>query len=121
MLFGYHPVAQALMGTFFTWFVTAMGAATVVLLELSSDEAFKAKFLDGMLGFAAGVMLAASYWSLLAPGKVACSTTRQAGSSRQAVVVALKRRQVRTGRPRLLLLRCCRLARRGGAQISVFC
>lgn len=56
------PVWQALLATCFTWFVTALGAATVFFFKQVSR-----KLLDGMLGFAAGVMIAASYWSLLAP------------------------------------------------------
>lgn len=57
-----HPVLQALLATCFTWALTALGAAFVFLLREPSK-----KVLDAMLGFAAGVMLAASYWSLLAP------------------------------------------------------
>jgi len=57
-----HPVLQTLLATGFTWAMTALGAATVFLTREVSR-----KLLDGMLGFAAGVMLAASYWSLLAP------------------------------------------------------
>lgn len=57
-----HPVLQALMATLFTWFVTALGAAVVFFFQTINR-----KVLDGMLGFAAGVMIAASYWSLLAP------------------------------------------------------
>jgi len=57
-----HPVAQALCATLFTWFMTAAGAAMVFPFKT-----IKRKVLDGMLGFAAGVMIAASYWSLLAP------------------------------------------------------
>lgn len=53
---------QALLGTFFTWGLTAAGAALVFVF--SSGQR---RILDGSLGFAAGVMLAASYWSLLAP------------------------------------------------------
>lgn len=56
------PVLQAFLATLFTWFLTALGAATVFLTRDISQ-----KVLDGMLGFAAGVMIAASYWSLLAP------------------------------------------------------
>lgn len=56
------PVMQALAGTLFTWLVTALGAAVVFLAREVNR-----KFLDMMLGFAAGVMIAASYWSLLAP------------------------------------------------------
>lgn len=58
----YGPVVQALFGTLFTWGVTALGAAGVFL-----SKEINRKLLDGMLGFAAGVMIAASYWSLLAP------------------------------------------------------
>lgn len=57
-----HPVVQALMATCFTWFMTAAGAAVVF-----GFKTINRKLLDGMLGFAAGVMIAASYWSLLAP------------------------------------------------------
>ena len=57
-----HPVMQALLATIFTWFMTALGAALVFPVKQMSR-----KVLDGMLGFAAGVMIAASYWSLLAP------------------------------------------------------
>lgn len=57
-----HPIYQALLGTCFTWFVTALGAAMVFFFKTINR-----KVLDGMLGFAAGVMTAASFWSLLAP------------------------------------------------------
>jgi ZIP family zinc transporter len=56
------PVLQALVATLFTWFVTALGAATVFIFK-----SINKKVLNGMLGFAAGVMIAASFWSLLAP------------------------------------------------------
>ncbi len=59
---GLNPVLQALLATIFTWGVTALGAA-VVFLTVN----FSKKILDVMLGFAGGVMIAASYWSLLAP------------------------------------------------------
>lgn len=58
----FNPVTQALLATLFTWAVTAAGAAVVFLVRDMSR-----KMLDGMLGFAAGVMIAASFWSLLAP------------------------------------------------------
>lgn len=58
----YSPPIQALIATLFTWGVTALGAAAVFLFKT-----FNQKLLDGMLGFAAGVMIAASFWSLLAP------------------------------------------------------
>jgi len=59
---GLHPVVQALLATCFTWLMTAAGAAAVFTAKDVSR-----KVLDSMLGFAAGVMIAASYWSLLAP------------------------------------------------------
>ncbi|MBN1836169.1 MAG: ZIP family metal transporter, partial [Spirochaetales bacterium] len=57
-----NPVLQALVGTCFTWGLTALGAGLVFFFK-----SIKKKVLDGMLGFASGVMIAASYWSLLAP------------------------------------------------------
>jgi ZIP family zinc transporter len=57
-----HPVTQAVIATCFTWFMTCLGAAVVFFFKT-----FSRKLLDGMLGFAAGVMIAASFWSLLAP------------------------------------------------------
>ena len=59
----FHPVTQALIATLFTWAMTAAGAAVVIFTRTISN-----KLLDSMLGFAAGVMIAASFWSLLAPG-----------------------------------------------------
>ncbi len=59
---GLHPVYQALIATLFTWFMTAAGAGLVFFFKTIKRNA-----LDAMLGFAAGVMIAASYWSLLAP------------------------------------------------------
>lgn len=59
---GLNPVLQALIATLFTWFVTGLGAGLVFFFKTINR-----KVLDGMLGFAAGVMIAASYWSLLAP------------------------------------------------------
>jgi ZIP family zinc transporter len=56
------PVQQALLATLFTYGVTALGAALVFFFKT-----IKREILDGMLGFAAGVMIAASYWSLLSP------------------------------------------------------
>ncbi len=59
----FSPVMQALIATLFTWGVTAAGAALVFF-----TKAVNQKVMDSMLGFAAGVMIAASFWSLLAPG-----------------------------------------------------
>ena len=58
----FPPITQALFATFFTWGVTAFGAALVF-----TTRTFNQKVLDWLLGFAGGVMIAASYWSLLAP------------------------------------------------------
>lgn len=58
----YNPVLQALLATLFTWGVTALGASPVFFAKTVNQ-----KLMDGMLGMAAGVMIAASYWSLLAP------------------------------------------------------
>ncbi len=57
-----HPVLQALMATCFTWFLTALGATLVFFFKK-----IERNILNSMLGFAAGVMIAASFWSLLAP------------------------------------------------------
>ncbi|QHI68967.1 ZIP family metal transporter [Tichowtungia aerotolerans] len=57
-----NPVLQALLATLFTWGVTALGAAPVFFAKSINQ-----KLMDGLLGMAAGVMIAASYWSLLAP------------------------------------------------------
>ncbi len=59
----FSPVQQALIATLFTWGVTAAGAGLVFFTKKVNF-----KLMDSMLGFAAGVMIAASFWSLLAPG-----------------------------------------------------
>lgn len=56
------PVLAALYATLFTWFLTAFGASFVFFFKTMNRAV-----LDGMLGFTGGVMVAASYWSLLAP------------------------------------------------------
>lgn len=56
------PIWMALIATAFTWSVTALGAATVFFFKTVNR-----KVLDVMMGFSAGVMIAASFWSLLAP------------------------------------------------------
>jgi len=58
----YSHVVQALFGTLFTYSVTMLGAALVFFFKKINR-----KVLDGMLGFASGVMIAASFFSLLAP------------------------------------------------------
>ena len=61
MQFGH--VTQALLATLFTWGVTAAGASLVFFTRTVNQ-----KLMDSLLGFAAGVMIAASFWSLIAPG-----------------------------------------------------
>jgi len=67
------PITQALLGTLFTWFLTALGSGMVFFFKTINR-----KVLDGMLGSAAGVMIAASFWSLLAP---AIEMTEAAGGT----------------------------------------
>lgn len=62
MIEGYSPVVQTLLATLFTWGMTAVGSGVVFFFK-----GFKRSFLDGSLGFASGVMVAASFWSLLLP------------------------------------------------------
>lgn len=57
-----NPVWQALLATTFTWGVTALGALTVCFFKNLNK-----KVLNTILGFSAGVMIAASFWSLLSP------------------------------------------------------
>ena len=57
-----HPITQALLAGTFTWAVTALGAAAVFTTK-KVDQ----KVLDAMFGFAGGIMIAASFWSLLSP------------------------------------------------------
>lgn len=56
------PVIQATLAGLFTWGMTALGASAVIFFKTINKKA-----LNAMLGFAAGVMIAASFWSLLAP------------------------------------------------------
>ncbi len=57
-----NPVFLAFVATLGTWFITALGAAVVLF-----TKRFSQKHLDASLGMAAGVMIAASFWSLLKP------------------------------------------------------
>lgn len=57
------PVLAAFYATVFTWGLTALGAGLVFFFKSMNRGV-----LDGMLGFTGGVMIAASFWSLLAPG-----------------------------------------------------
>lgn len=59
---GISHILQALLASVFNWGMTALGAALVFFTQRINQ-----KLLDVMLGFSGGVMLAASYWSLLAP------------------------------------------------------
>jgi len=61
-LLNYNPVLLALGATLFTWFLTALGSSMVFFFK-----SINKKILNSMLGFAAGVMIAASFWSLLKP------------------------------------------------------
>lgn len=56
------PVMQGFTGSMFTWFVTALGASMVFFIKDVNRG-----FMDTLMGFTAGVMLAASFWSLLNP------------------------------------------------------
>lgn len=58
-----NPVILSLLATLFTWGVTALGASLVFFFKKVNRNV-----MDAMLGFAAGVMIAASFWSLLDPG-----------------------------------------------------
>ena len=56
------PVMQTLLATIFTWGVTALGAAIVFFFKKVNKT-----LMDALLGFAAGVMIAASFFSLISP------------------------------------------------------
>lgn len=58
-----NPIIGALLATLFTWTVTALGSSIVFFFKKVNKNV-----MDAMLGFAAGVMIAASFWSLLSPG-----------------------------------------------------
>ena len=58
-----NPIKGAFIATLFTWGLTALGASLVFFVKTMNRT-----FLDAMLGFTGGVMVAASFWSLLAPG-----------------------------------------------------
>lgn len=61
-LLDYNPILLALFATLFTWSLTALGSSMVFFFK-----SINKKVLNSMLGFAAGVMIAASFWSLLKP------------------------------------------------------
>lgn len=56
------PVVQSFIATTFTWGITALGALVVCFFKEINK-----KILDTILGFSAGVMIAAAFWSLIAP------------------------------------------------------
>jgi len=60
-----NPVLQAFIATLFTWFVTLLGATIVFFFKNINKN-----LMDSMLGFAAGIMIAASFFSLLSPAIV---------------------------------------------------
>ncbi len=68
------PITQALIATLFTWGITALGAAMVFFFKEINRNV-----LNGMLGFAAGVMMAASFWSLLNPAIIMAQESGIAG------------------------------------------
>lgn len=57
-----NPILQAMLATLFTWSITAIGASFVYFFKKINKN-----IMDGMLGFAGGVMIAASFFSLIAP------------------------------------------------------
>lgn len=57
-----NPVVQSFIATIFTWGITALGALVVCFFKEINK-----KVLDTILGFSAGVMIAAAFWSLIAP------------------------------------------------------
>src|SRR6056297_465077 len=61
-LLEYNPVLLAFVATLFTWGLTALGSSMVFFFKSLNQ-----KVLNAMLGFSAGVMIAASFWSLLQP------------------------------------------------------
>ncbi len=67
-----HPVCQGLLATLFTYSITALGAAVVFLFKKVPQ-----KILDLMMGVSGGVMIAASYWSLLEPAIVLSEKLQQ--------------------------------------------
>ncbi|CAF4925154.1 unnamed protein product [Pieris macdunnoughi] len=82
MLPGYGAVTQALLGTLLTWGLTAAGAGCVFFIRGKHR-----KVLDVSLGFAAGVMTAASYWSLLEPAIEMCKESGMYGDEGQFAFV----------------------------------
>lgn len=84
MIAGLGSVTQALLGTLLTWGLTAAGSAMVIFLRGNQR-----KSLDIALGFAAGVMIAASFWSLLAPAIELAGSSGLYGESGQFAFVPI--------------------------------
>ncbi|MAD59761.1 MAG: ZIP family metal transporter [Flammeovirgaceae bacterium] len=68
------PITQALYAGLFTWILTAIGAGLVFFFNTTNR-----KFLDAALGFTGGVMIAASFWSLLSPAISAVEIQNELG------------------------------------------
>ena len=75
------PVVQALLATGFTYLMTALGASVVFF-----SNKFSKPLLNGMQGFAAGIMIAASFFSLLLPAQ---ERLTEAGSGTAAIAAVL--------------------------------
>ena len=69
-----NPILQALCAGLFTWILTALGASLVFFIKSTNR-----KFLDAALGFTGGVMIAASFWSLLSPAITAVEKQHELG------------------------------------------
>ena len=69
-----NPILQALVGGLFTWVLTALGASLVFFFKSTNR-----KTLDMCLGFTGGVMIAASFWSLLSPAIAAVEVQQELG------------------------------------------
>ena len=68
------PILQAFVGGLFTWILTALGASLVFFFKSANR-----KLLDAALGFTGGVMIAASFWSLLSPAIAAVERQHELG------------------------------------------
>ena len=68
------PIMQAFYAGLFTWILTAIGASLVFFFKRSNR-----KVLDAALGFTGGVMIAASFWSLLSPAISSVETQQELG------------------------------------------
>lgn len=69
-----NPILQAFCAGLFTWILTALGASLVFFFKSTNR-----KFLDAALGFTGGVMIAASFWSLLSPAISAVEKQHELG------------------------------------------